>query len=419
MLLKKPEFILIALLTLALGGIQIGLGGAKEMIVELLPPTGKLPVGRTSYHWVDESRQEPNTEAPNTKRELTAHIWYPAQKGKDGKPAPYIPGISTFPAAFGEATLKREVGGAYDALFSARTHVTADAGLSPASRKYPVLLFSHQLGGNALIYSMLAEDLASWGYVVIGIDHPYVALAVISADNRIISFAALKWNARRTSEESLAFERKNNDLCAADLMFVLDQLERLNAGAISSRFKGRLDLAGVGAFGHSLGGRVAARTCQLDKRLKACLSLDGLARKPHFDEKPDGSTLQQPFMVIRQPYKVPPDEVLARMKKTREQQIEENRKIRQDFFESVKAGSYDLSVNTPGINHQSFSDLPLLESGQSEETMNARRTAMEITRKYIRAFFDRYVQGRKAPLLEAGAEKPLEVEMTRYQFRAH
>jgi dienelactone hydrolase len=202
------------------------------------------------------------------------------------------------------------------------------------------------------------------------------------------------------------------------MKFVLDQLERLNACAVASRFKGRMDFARVGAFGHSIGGRVAARTCQLEKRVKACLSLDGLARRLHFDENPDGSTLQQPFMVIRQPYKVPPDEVLARMKKTRDQLIEENRQARRDFFESVRAGSYDVSVKTPDINHQSFTDLPLLESGQSEETMKARRRALDLTRTYLRAFFDRHLLGGAAPLLEADAEQLPEVEMTRYQFRA-
>ena len=52
----------------------------KNTMVELLPPTGKLPVGTTSYH---ESRQEPNGESPGTKRELTAHLGYPAQSGKE------------------------------------------------------------------------------------------------------------------------------------------------------------------------------------------------------------------------------------------------------------------------------------------------------------------------------------------------
>jgi hypothetical protein len=417
-LLNQPGFMLIV--ALALGGGLAGIGGAMDTSAELLAPTGQLQVGRTSYHWVDESRPEPNTEARGAKRELTVYIWYPARKkGTEEKPAPYIPEIQALEVAIGKAALKREAGAAYDALFSARAHALADADLNPDLRKYPVLLFSHQLGGNALTYSMLAEELASWGYIVVGINHPYVAFAVISSDNKIIPFAESKWNMRgTTSEESLARERKNNDLCAVDMKFVLDQLERLNSGAVLSRFKGRMELAGVGVFGHSIGGRVAARTCQLEKRVKACLSLDGLARRRHFDENPDGSTLQQPFMIIRQPYKLPPDEVLVRMKKTRDQLIEENRHVRQDFFESVKAGSYDVSVKTPGINHQSFTDLPLLESGQSEETIKACRRAMEITRTYLRSFFDHHMLGRAAPLLEAGAAQPPEVEMTRYQFRA-
>src|SRR5262245_66499886 len=53
-LLKQPGCMLIAALALALGGILTGIGAAEATSAELLPPTGQLPVGRTSYHWVLE-----------------------------------------------------------------------------------------------------------------------------------------------------------------------------------------------------------------------------------------------------------------------------------------------------------------------------------------------------------------------------
>jgi hypothetical protein len=48
-----------------------------------------------------------------------------------------------------------------------------------------------------------------------------------------------------------------NQLLAAwtgDMAFVLDRLEQLNRSDASGRFTGRLALARVGVFGHSLGG---------------------------------------------------------------------------------------------------------------------------------------------------------------------
>jgi dienelactone hydrolase len=386
---------------------------------ELLPPTGALPISRTSYHWVDATRDEPNAEAPRTKRELMVHIWYPAQQQTGDTPAAYQPGLPKVRSVIGEETMKQTAGATYEALFSARTHATADGAVSSHSSSYPVLLLTHGLGVNAMAYSMLAEDLASHGYVVVGIDHPYLAFAVPFPDDRVILFAEREWSQTRDSKEDLAFKRASNDLCAADLSFVLNQLVRLNSGEIRSRFQRRLDLARVGAFGHSIGGRIVGRACQLDNRLKAGLCLDGEPEKKKFDERPDGSTIQQPLMNIKPASEIPTDEALARADTTRQQWEERVRQALQaekDFYESVKGGAYDVIVNTPGIGHGSFSDLSLLESGQSEETMTHRRRAIEISRNFTRAFFDRYVRGQPAALLDNRSKRPKEVALTIYKF---
>ena len=86
--------------------------------------------------------------------------------------------------------------------------------------------------------------------------------------------------------------------CAEDLVFVLNQLEQLESGAVHSPFQERLDLDRIGVFGHSFGGRVAARACQLDDRLKAGILCDGFGRKMAVDKKPNGSTVEQPMMVL-------------------------------------------------------------------------------------------------------------------------
>jgi dienelactone hydrolase len=270
-----------------------------------------------------------------------------------------------------------------------------------------------------MAYSMLAEDLASHGYVVVGIDHPYLAFAVSFPDDRVILFAQREWRQPREPKEDLAFKRASNDLCAADLSFVLNQLVKLNSGEIRSRFQGRLDLARVGALGHSIGGRVVGRACQLDKRLKVGLYLDGEPQKKKFDERPDGSTIQQPLMNIRPASEIPTDEALARGNTTRQQWEERAREAIQaekDFYASVKGGAYDVVINTPGIGHGSFADLPLLESGHSEETMTHRKRAMEITRDFTRAFFDRYLRGQPAALLDNSSERPKEAALTIYRF---
>ncbi len=117
-----------------------------------------------------------------------------AQAANGAAPAPYIPGFAGIQAALGEANLKEAAGEAYAALSSARMHVIADAPVAAASARYPVLLLSHGLRYSSLGYSMLAEDLASHGYVVVGVDHPATALVVLFPDQRTTRFSEAIWS---------------------------------------------------------------------------------------------------------------------------------------------------------------------------------------------------------------------------------
>jgi pimeloyl-ACP methyl ester carboxylesterase len=390
----------------------------KQAIVELLPPSGPLSVGRTSYHWINAHRERPGAEG-GTKSEIMVHIWHPAKTQAAETSAPYIPGFATLQAAIGEDKLKEAAEGSYDALSSARTHVVADAPVSSEANKYPVLLLSHGLRYNSLGYSMLGEDLASHGYVVVGIDHPSTAFAVLFPDDRVTLFDESLWTKRRTAEETSSFERKYVDLCAADLVFALDQLERLESGALPSRFQGRLDLARVGVFGHSFGGRNAAKACQLDKRLKAAVVSDAFGLVMTVDKNPDGSTLDQPVM-IQYARRVPRAGIpkLLALLQTPGRDLEgELGSVRKEFCESVKGVSYEVTLSTPGIVHESLSDMPFLESGQDDATRKNRQRAIEITRLYTRVFFDRHLRALPAPLLDNAPDNAEEVELIRHTFR--
>ena len=390
---------------------------ATEARIELLPPTGSLPIGRSSYHWIDTSR-ESSGPRPDKECQLSVHLWYPAHQ-PEGAPAPYIPGFRAIEAAIGKSSLQDEVGDFYEGLSSARTHVVADADISSDSSKYPVVLMTHGLRYNVLGYSTLCEDLASHGYIVVGVDHPATAFAVLLPDGQVTRFPESEWSQSRTPAETAAFERQFVDRCAADLAFVLNQLERLESGAIPSRFQGRLDLTRMGVFGHSFGGRVAARACQLDKRLKAGIVSDSFGRVMTVEKDPDGGTLNQPMMV-QYATRIPKAGIERdrALQQTPGEDIEEVlRKVRREFCESVRGGSYELILSTPGIIHESFSDMPLLESGQSAETMNHRQRTMAITRIYTRAFFDRYLRDRAALELDQAPDKSSDVELIRHAFR--
>ncbi|MGB7758649.1 MAG: hypothetical protein WBL61_02410 [Bryobacteraceae bacterium] len=242
--------------------------------IALPTPTGPFAVGRCLYDWVDDTTLDALAPAPGTKRELLVWIWYPAAAGQSSAVVDdYVPASVRAPAG--------RVGGSpffrllTRDLSKVHGHSLRDAGVSPQQRSYPVVIM--RAGGSLEVanYSTLAEDLASHGYVVVGLDAPYRTFDVVFPDGRVIA---------RTPENNMElvsgeeFTRRGKKLLAAwtsDIWFVLDRLERLNASDPSGRFTGRLDMIRVGVFGHSFGGAQAAQFCQEDSRCKAGIDIDG------------------------------------------------------------------------------------------------------------------------------------------------
>jgi hypothetical protein len=188
---KLWKWMLTTLAVVVVGGI-LGIGLVLAWLriehglsLTLPKPTGPFEVGRSVYHWVDSSRTDSLAPVPNLKRELVAWFWYPAApkspaSGADYQPAPW------------RAAIEREQGVLMNKFFTrdpalVRSHSVADAELSPAENKYPVVLMKSGIGALATDYTTLAEDLASHGYVVIGSDAPYSAFVVVFPDGRVVT----------------------------------------------------------------------------------------------------------------------------------------------------------------------------------------------------------------------------------------
>src|SRR5262249_43800268 len=127
----------------------------------------------------------------------------------------------------------------------------------PGRLNYPVVILRAGAAGSSLNYSSLAEDLASHGYVVVGLD--------VSA----------------TANPELCAGRPDEEACATKIMVPLvsgigraiGHLQQLSFA--DARFRSRLDLTRVGVFGHSFGGAQAAQFCSQDNRCRAGVDLDG------------------------------------------------------------------------------------------------------------------------------------------------
>jgi predicted dienelactone hydrolase len=240
------------------------------------------------------------------------------------------------------------------------------------AERFPVLLFSPGNGTNVEFYDAFANDLASHGYVVVAINHPYDVAAVKLSDGRVARF--VEGPAQQSERPSWTAARIA--VRTADLLTVLNRLSG-RGSAIPGIPSERLDLTRVGAFGHSLGGITAAQACLAEVRVRSCANLDGLQRGGPWSATAQIQPTVQPFLFL-----------------TKEQRLSE------PVVEALKKGpgaSYWVIID--GASHQSFSDAPLLQPGSPKTHAEAIARAGRV-RRALQAFFDRSLRGSLGPFLD-------------------
>ena len=172
------------------------------------------------------------------------------------------------------------------------------------------------------------EDLASHGYFVFGIEHPYDAYAVALNPTHVVHFAKAAWDSARSRPNgAVAYQLAQVPLRAADIRFVLDQIWRIRDLPGGERFASALDLGRVGVFGHSLGGIAAASVCRFDARIRACINEDADDNGRPFDGGAAAFPIKKPFLffatghsIYVSPRTSPPTEAdLINMKLTKAQ----------------------------------------------------------------------------------------------------
>src|SRR5207245_1492441 len=100
------------------------------------------------------------------------------------------------------------------------THASASPPVSAERPTWPVLVFLPGWGSPREDYSGLCADLASRGYVVVALSHPYESAVSVLADGRVVGVAA-------GASIVGANMADMTPIRAADSRFVLDQLGHL------------------------------------------------------------------------------------------------------------------------------------------------------------------------------------------------
>jgi predicted dienelactone hydrolase len=385
-------------------------------IFRLPEPTGPYAVGTRYFYWVDKSRTDTYTSDPDDYREVSVQIWYPAELSGNEKPIPYM----RKEAGRAAVEFQNLPSPLLDHFSLVRTHAYLNAGVAQIGTPFPVITYSPS--GLMSAHMALFEELASHGYVVLCIGHPYWNPFVYGADGEVLPFdgqneyyeawwaednAAVKEakaqiTVAKTTEEQERAHRRHNELkpvaisdlrkWAEDIGFVLDELAKLNAG--SGFLAGTLDLERVGIMGFSKGGAAAGQFCVTDARCKAGINLTGFMYGDIVDVD-----LVQPFMFVNEEELWCPDCYVNDL-----------------FYKRVESSAYQIKIR--GARHASFGDPclwgGLLSSVGEAATIDGERMT-RIQNVYTLAFFDKHLRGLATPLLDGPSPDYPEVVFTSRQ----
>jgi predicted dienelactone hydrolase len=300
-------------------------------------------------------------------------LWYPA-KSPGKRRAPYVtPKESELILKGGEIT-----GVPFDALSRTRTNAYNDAKPMGHKRGLPLVVLSPGFTEPRSSLTALAEDLASRGYAVVGIDHTYENLATTFPDGRIATCVACELDKGKEFWKKLAGSR------AADVSFVLDELT-----GSRPKWKGSslIDPTRIAMVGHSAGGASTIAAMLKDSRVRAGINMDGTTFAPI-----PKSGLSRPLLFLgTQAHHSPGGDTTW-----------------ERDWRLLTGWKRWLVV--AGAEHASFTDVSLLveQLGIHDPDLPGLR-AVEITRSHTRAFVDLHLRKKPQPLLDKSSARYPEV----------
>ena len=349
--------------------------GISTLIPALLPvpnlkaPSGPYSVGTRTLVITDPARKEIYS-GKDEPRKFMIEIWYPAVRPAPGTPAAaWMPDAKIVAPAIADYIQLPHF--FLDHLTLAKSSSYENAAPDAAAGPYPLLVFSHGWNGFRQQSTFLMQELASHGYVVIAMEHPYGARLTVFPDGTIVpnNPAALPKNKPTDEYETAARILVNQ--WAGDIGYTLDYLKSLNTTDPLTTLTSLVNFNQVGVFGHSTGGGATIQFCGTDPRCKAGLTLDAFVRPVGVAVLDKGTT--QPFFYIF-------SELWP---------FQRNTELFNRYYGHVQPSNHVITIL--GADHYDFSDLPALSPLAPQlglkGPINGSRV-QDIIDRYTLAFFD-------------------------------
>ena len=359
-------------------------------------PGGPYPVGTRIYELTDESRKE-HYSGKDEVRRFQIQVWYPATVQPADERAAWMARADVFAPAISSSIGMPSFFLDHLALVAMPAYKESRVALAEAGG-YPVILFSHGWNGFSAQNTGQAIELASQGYIVVGMQHPYGAVITAFEDGTVAPNNPSALPAGAPDEEYEAAAQQLVDQWAGDLAHALNFLQQQNEEA-GSPFYRSLDLTRIGAYGHSTGGGAAIQFCGTDTRCQALLGMDPFMR-PVSHELLENGVTQPSFFMFSQRWS---DDVGSR---------------NNQLFDKFVANTPGLVgvISIEGTEHFDFTDLPLLSPLAPRLGLKGPISGERVTviiNDYLLAFFDQTLKGVPMSLFDGQDQKYNEVRFRR------
>ena len=236
-------------------------------------PSGESNIATESLELTDLARLEWFTDEPNDFRRIMIQIWYPTDENQGEKELYIDYGDIRIEALADQFDYNPFL---FRKLVNIKTNSIKKA--TPNNEtQYPLIIFSHGLGGNRTQNTIMIEELVSHGYVVVGIEHAYDANISIFNNGDIADYrSGINYERRHTNnltpEEFWDIRLPQLKTRSADISFIINTIE---SGKLPIQLIEIIDLDNIGVFGHSFGGATSIHSAYSDSRIDACINLDG------------------------------------------------------------------------------------------------------------------------------------------------
>lgn len=348
------------------------------MAETLLPAmTGPHAVGNRRLFISDPKKDPFSNTAP---RKISVTAWYPTSS--TGGPARYLSAVDAYDNTMAQkltagieqpSWLTPQSQTMYPNINKRDTRAVLNGTVSTDLGLLPTVIFSPGFGVAGNCSSILAQELASHGYLVLTLSCTYESI-VAEWSNAVI-------------QQNVFYVNNQWAKClnarVADVQYILNQLSALPNG-----IGAQADLDKVAVVGHSYGGTTGMEVAYLEPaRIKAVALLDGPVGYAGTSNNAQNNGIAQPVMLLSGPVNA------------------------SDGFttgaEMAGWSTYAATNHGPlhryqvaGARHYAFTDVGLLTKKPATllGTITAAR-AMELHPRWTRAFLDTYVKGIPDPLL--------------------